>query len=201
VAPTTASYSQAVKFNAVVLNTLEPPVGTLTVYAQPAGGTKTKVASFTASGNWNVSGTEHFNRSTTLYAVYSGNAANAAATVTKTVNVAAKVTASIGGYYGTKSGYRLYHHTARLKLSAAVTPAKKGECVEFQVQKYVKKAWRAVVTTGCARLNAKSGASGALVGGKYAQGIPYRVRADYLRGNDTSNLDADSGFLDFMVKP
>jgi hypothetical protein len=83
-------------------------------------------------------------------------------TVTKTVSVGAKVAASIGGYYGTKSGYRLYHHTARLGLSAAVTPAKKGEWVEFQVQKYVKKAWQAVVTTGCATLNAKSEASGAL---------------------------------------
>jgi hypothetical protein len=58
-----------------------------------------------------------------------------------------------------------------------------------------------VVTTGCATLNAKSEASGALAVSKYAQGVPYRVRADYIRGNDTSNLDADSGFLDFMVKP
>jgi hypothetical protein len=200
VTPTTASYGQAVKFNAIV-RTLEGPVSTLTVYAQPAGGTRTKLASFTASGSWNVSGTAHFDRSATVYAVYSGNAANAAVTVTKTVNVGAKVAASIGGYYGTRSGYRLYHHTARLKLGAAVSPAKKGECVEFQVQKYAKKAWQAVVTTGCATLNAKSEASGALAVGKYAQGVPYRVRADYIRGKDTSNLDADSGFLDFMVKP
>jgi hypothetical protein len=64
-----------------------------------------------------------------------------------------------------------------------------------------RKAWQAVVTTGCARLNAKSEASGALAVGKYAKGVPYRVRADYIRGKDTSNLDADSGFLDFMVKP
>jgi hypothetical protein len=70
------SYGQAVKFNAVV-DTLEPPVSTLAVYAQSAGGAKTKVASFIASGNWNVAGTEHFDRSTTIYAVYSGNAANA----------------------------------------------------------------------------------------------------------------------------
>jgi hypothetical protein len=200
VTPTTASYGQAVKFNAVV-GTLEAPVSTLTVYAQPAGGTRTKLASFTAAGDWNVSGTAHFDRSTTLYAVYSGNAANAAATVTKTVNVSAKVTAAIGGYYGTKSGYRLYHHTARLEVSAVVAPVKKGECVEFQVQKYVKGAWQAVVTTGCATLNAKSEASDALAVSNYVQGVPYRIRADYIRDKDTSNLDADSGFLSFMVKP
>jgi hypothetical protein len=199
VTPTTASYGQAVKFNAVV-DTLEPPVSTLTVYAQSAGGAKTKVASFMASGNWNVPGTEHFDRSTTIYAVYSGNAANAAVTVTKTVDVEAKVTAAIGGYYGTKSGYRLYHHTARVDLSAAVAPVKKGECVQFQVQEYVNKTWRAVATTGCATLNSKSQASGYLAVSKYALGIPYRVRADYIRGKDTTNLDADSGFLSFMVE-
>jgi hypothetical protein len=28
-----------------------------------------------------------------------------------------------------------------------------------------------------------------------ALGVPCRVRADYILGKDTSNLDADSGFL------
>ncbi len=199
VTPTTASYGQAVKFNAVV-ETVEPPVSTLTVYAQQAGGAKTKLASSTITYGWNISGTAHFDRNTTIYAVYSGNAANAAVTVTKTVNVEAKVTAAIGGYYGSKPGYRLYHHTARVGLSAAVAPAKPGECVQFQVQEYVSKTWRAVATTGCATLNSKSQASGYLVVSKYAVGVPYRVRADYIRGKDTSNLDADSGFLSFMVE-
>ena len=199
VTPTSAGYGQAVKFNAVV-DTIEAPVSTLTVYAQQAGGAKTKVGSFTGSGNWNVSGTEHFDRNTTVYAVYSGNAANAAVTATKTVNVSADVTAAIGGYYASKPGYRLYHHAARVNLSAAVAPAKAGECVQFQVQEYVSKTWRAVATTGCATLNSKSQAAGYLVVTKYALGVPYRVRADYIRGKDTANLDADSGFLSFMVE-
>lgn len=41
----------------------------------------------------------------------------------------------------------------------------------------------------------------ALALSKYAEGVPYRVRADYLRGKDTSNLDDDSSFLHYMVKP
>ena len=199
VTPTTAGYGQAVKFNAVVA-TLNSPVSTLTVYAQQAGDAKTKVGSFTGSGNWNVSGTGHFDRNTTIYAVYSGNAANAAVTVTKAVSVEAKVTAAIGGYYASKPGYRLYHHTARVDLSAAVAPAKKGECVQFQVQEYVAKTWRAVTTTGCVTLNSKSQATGSLAVSKYALGVPYRVRADYIRGKDTTNLDADSGFLSFLVE-
>jgi hypothetical protein len=85
-------------------------------------------------------------------------------------------------------------------LSAAVAPVKKGECVQFQVQEYVGKAWRAVATTGCAALNGKSQASGYLTVATYALGVPYRVRADYIRGKDTTNLDADSGFLSFMVE-
>jgi hypothetical protein len=204
VTPTTASYGEAVKFDGRFDAAIQgnPAVSIVTVYAQTAGiGTKTKVASGRVGGSSLVSGTAHFDKTTRLYAVYPGNSDNTAVTVTKTVSVGAKVAAPIGGYYRTKSGYRLYHHTARLGLSAAVTPAKKGECVEFQVQKYVKTAWQAVVTTGCATLNAKSEASGALAVSKYAQGVPYRVGADYIRGNDTSNLDADSGFLDFMVKP
>ena len=173
----------------------------MTVYAQTAGSsTKTKIASGRVSGISSVRGTAHFDKTTTLYAVYPGNSDNTAVTVTKTVNVGAKVTAAIGGYYGTKSGYRLYHHTARLDLSAAVAPVKKGECVQFQVQEYVKKAWRAVITTGCATLNSKSQASDSLSVGKYALGVPYRVRADFIRGKDTTNLDADSGFLSFMVE-
>jgi hypothetical protein len=204
VTPTTANYGEAVKFDARFDSARlgNPPIGIVTVYAQTAGSsTKTKIASGRVGGLSIISGTAHFDKSTTLYAVYPGNSDNTAATVTKTVNVGAKVSASIGGYYKTESGYRLYHHTARLRLSAAVAPVKKGECVEFQVQQYVKKAWKTVITTGCATLNAKSEASDDLTLGKYAQGVPYRVRADYLRGKDTSNLDADSSFLDFMVKP
>ena len=204
VTPAAASYGEAVKFDARFDSVLQgnPAVSLVTVYAQTAGSnTKTKIASGRVGGSSSVSGTAHFDKSTTLYAVYPGNSDNTAVTVTKTVNVGAKVTASIAGYYATKSGYRLYHHTARLKLSAAVAPVKRGECVEFQVQKYVKGAWQAVATTGCAALSAKSEASDALAVSKYAQGVPYRVRADYIRGKDTSNLDADSSFLDFMVKP
>jgi hypothetical protein len=167
------------------------------VYAQPAGGARTKIASRTSTGNWEVTGTLDLDRTTTLSAVYSGNAANAAATVTKTVDVYAKVTAAISGYYGSASGSRLYHRSARVDLSVAVAPAKVGECVQFQVQDYVKKVWQAVATTGCATLNSKSEISTYLVASKYALGVPYRVRADCVRSMDTANLDADIGFLYF----
>jgi hypothetical protein len=172
----------------------------VTVYAQRSGSaTKTKVMGTAVAGNESVGGTTRLTQGTTLYAVYSGNADNAAVTATKTENVYAKVTASIGGYYTTKSGYRLYHHTARLGLSAAVAPVKPGECVQFQVQEYVKKAWRAVMTTGCATLDGKSRAGGSVSVSTYALGVPYRVRADFVRGEDTTNLDADSSFVSFMV--
>jgi hypothetical protein len=196
VTPATANYGTAVRYTALV-NPQSTPASTLTVYAQPAGGARTKIASRTSSGNWEVTGTLDLDRTTTLSAVYSGNAANAAATVTKTVDVYAKVTAAISGYYGSASGSRLYHRSARVDLSVAVAPAKVGECVQFQVQDYVKKVWQAVATTGCATLNSKSEISTYLVASKYALGVPYRVRADYVRSMDTANLDADSGFLYF----
>jgi hypothetical protein len=203
VTPTTAAYGAAVKFDAHFESAVgNSPAGTVTVYGETAGSsTKTKIASGQVGGNSTVSGTAHFDKTTTLYAVYPGSADNTAVTVTKTVSVDAKVTASLGGYYGTTSGDRLYHHTARVAVSAVVAPGKKGECVEFQVQKYVKGSWQTVVTTGCATLNASSEATDDLSVSSYAEGVQYRVRADYIRGKDTSNLDADSGFLSFMVKP
>lgn len=202
VTPATASYGQAVTFNAHLANTAgRPSSSTVTVYAQQAGSTtRTVIASGPVNASGNIGGTAHFTKSTTVYAVYSGDTDNAAVTVTKTVNVYAKVTAAIGGYYGTKPGYRLYHHTARLNLSAAVAPDKTGECVQFQVQQYVNKAWRAVITTGCATLNSKSRAGGSLPVSRYALSVPYRVRAVYVRGKDTTNLGAASGFLYFLVE-
>lgn len=199
---TTASYGQAVTFNAHLANTVGKSANRrVTVYAQRVGSTtKTVITSGPVNVNGNIGGTAHFTQSTTIYAAYSGDTDNAAVTVTKTVNVYAKVTAAIGGYYATKPGYRLYHHTARLNLSAAVAPNKKGECVQFQVQQYVRKAWRAVMTTGCATLNSKSQAGGSLSVSKYALGVPYRVRAVYVRGKDTTNLAASSGFLSFIVE-
>lgn len=202
VTPTTASYGQAVTFNAHLANTAGKPANsTVTVYAQRAGSTtRTVIASGPVNASGNLGGTAHFTQSTAIYAAYSGDTDNAAVTVTKTVNVYAKVTAAIGGYYGTKLGYRLYHHTARLTLSAAVAPNKTGGCVQFQVQQYANKAWRAVMTTGCATLNSKRQAGGSLSVSKYALGIPYRVRAVYVRGKDTTNLGAASGFLYFIVE-
>jgi hypothetical protein len=56
------------------------------------------------------------------------------------------------------------------------------------------------MATGCATLNSKSQAGGSPSVSKYALGVPYRARAVYLRGKDTTNLDAASGFLSFLVE-
>jgi hypothetical protein len=206
VTPATASYEQAVHFNATLTNTIgsdnKQPVA---VYAEPIGSkVKKKIASGEIPVNGSISGTAHFAQSVTLIAVYAGDPANAPVTLTKSVSVGARVTAAIRGYYATKKSgsttYRLYHHTARLDLSATVAPVKKGECVEFQEQEYVSKAWRTRVTTGCVKLNSKSQGSTYLPVSKYNRGVPYRVRADYIRGNDLTNLAADSGFAYFMVE-
>jgi hypothetical protein len=108
-----ASYGQAVTFNAHLANTADnPPISTVTVYTQRVGSTtKTKITGRPVNANGNIGGTADFTRDTTLYAIHSAD--NVAATATKTVNVYAKMTAAIGGHYGTKSGLRLYHHTAR----------------------------------------------------------------------------------------
>jgi hypothetical protein len=119
------------------------------------------------------------------------------------VTVAAVAKLSVGGYYGTaKKGsvkYLLFRKSAKLKATVTVRPAKFGECVRLQSQYYYKDAWHAAVTSGCITLNKSSAATGNLTLSKDHLGYPYRVRVDYLRGKDVSNLSANSGWQYFKV--
>jgi hypothetical protein len=141
--------------------------------------------------------------STTFSVVFTGDAHYAARTVSHDVGIRASVAESIGGYYtSTHYGstlYRVYHHTADLRESVAVTPNKSGECVKVEVQIYYQGKWYADLTTSCGDLNSASKISG-LFSLSQATGYRYRIRADYVRSSkDISNLSNDSGWLYFVV--
>ncbi len=175
---------------------------TVSIYAQPAGGSKTllKTGTVDASGNLAVSYTAPHN--TTFSAVFSGDQDYAPATVTQDVYVRAKVSESISGYYGKTSiggtTYRLYHHTALLKASATVTPSQSGQCVQFEVQEYYQGAWQANVTTGCKSLSSTSKASASFGLTQADLGYHYRIRADFL--GDLANASNSSAWQYLIVK-
>jgi hypothetical protein len=144
--------------------------------------------------------------STTFSVVFSGDAHYAAKTVTRSVTVRAKVAEAVSGYYGsTNIGgtlYRLFHSNDPMYAGATVAPYKPGECVQFEVWEYFNGAWNFNVSTPCITLSKSSQALTTFGLSRGDLGVPYRIRADYMRsGNDTSNENADSSWLYFEIEP
>jgi hypothetical protein len=146
--------------------------------------------------------------STTFTAVFAGDAHYAPATVTTTVNVAARVTQSLAGYYASEryegAEYRVYHAAAQLKDSVTVAPNKHGECVKFGLQIYFQGAWRddlpmGETATPCGALSKSSTVLGDF-SLRNGVGARYRVRALYVHSRtDQANLSSDSSWAYFRV--
>ena len=174
---------------------------TVSIYAQWFG---SKARTLLKTGRVNSRGdltiTYRAPHSTTFTVVFSGDAHYAAKTVARSVTVRAKVSESISGYYASTyiggTLYRLFHSNDQMNAAAAVAPDKHGECVQFEVWEYYQGAWNFNVSTPCVALS-KSSQALAIFGLSQADlGVPYRIRADYIRsGSDTSNASADSSWL------
>lgn len=178
--------------------------GAVSVYAQPAGSrTRTLLYRGAVSASGLLTFSYRAAHTTTFSAVFAGDSDYAPASASATVQVSAAVALRLGGYYASKQvhsvTYRLYHRTRRLDAAVAVSPAKKGECVKLEVQVYRQGTWHASTTTSCIALGASSTAPGSLNLSRASLGSPYRIRADYLRGTDNSNLNADSAWQYFTV--
>ena len=159
-------------------------------------------AKVNSSGNLTVS--TRVARSTTFTAVFSGDARYAGKSVAASVYTRAAVVMAIGDYYASKHvgslTYRLYHHTKHLNVAAVVAPDKAGECAQVEIQEYYHGAWGPNVMTNCIALSKSSGIAVYFTLGQADIGYPYRLRVDYNRGSDISNLSADSGWQYFMVE-
>ena len=176
----------------------------VTLYTKTAGATKLtllKTATVNSAGNLTLSYSAP--HTTTFYARYTGDAAYAPRTVTAGASVAAAVSTKLGGYYASERvgsvTYRLYHRTKKLAAAVLVAPNKHGECVKFDLQELYKGKWYDSLT-GCGTLAKNSVIGGNLTLSKAALGSHYRIRAEYERGKDTTNLSADSGWQYFIVE-
>ena len=175
----------------------------VSIYAQVVGSSGRKLL---RSGRVNAHGeltaSYRAQHSTTVSAVFAGDARYGPRTASRTVYVRVRVAASLSGYYGINgSGYALYHASTLLKIASSVAPGKQGQCVQFAVQEYYQGGWQALQNTSCVDLSKSSSAATTFNLTQADKGYPYRIRANYLRSaSDRSNLDADSAWRYFMVE-
>lgn len=179
---------------------------TVSIYAQPVGSktrTLLKTGTVDASGHLSVSYTAAHN--TTFSAVFTGDQHDAAKTVTELIDIRARVSESVSGYYShiTSGGttWWLYHHTHTLSAHATVAPNKHGQCVKFVVQEYVLGVWKANVTSGCIKLSSTSAASATFGLTKADLGADYRIQAVYVPSKtDITNAGYQSGWRYLIIE-
>jgi hypothetical protein len=139
--------------------------------------------------------------STTFTAVFRGSSQYQSATARRTVLVRAGVGESISGYtdsaYVGSTLYRVYQQTNTLVAGSTVVPDEKG-CVAFQIEENVDGGWQYDTTSGCIKLTAAGRASM-----RYSlsdvPGGQFRIRANFKRAKDTTNVNGDSRWSYFLV--
>ena len=200
------------KFTVTARFGVPDPGAQVSIWSQTVGSTTGKLVKRGpvegSNGKGDLAVTVVHTESTTFTAFFRGDARYAPATVTTTVNVAARVTQSLAGYYKSEryagTEYRVYHRTATLKDTAAVAPNKHGECVEFALQIYFQGKWyndlpSGETTTRCGALSKSSTVLGDF-GLKSAAGYRYRIRALFIHAkSDRVNLSSDSSWGYFRV--
>ena len=178
--------------------------GQVALYATPAGGARTFVASGTvdAEGQWDV--TYSITRATTFTAVFAGDAHDAPASASLTLYAYADVTDRLGGSDKTTKSdgvvYDVFPGAGTLTLYSTVAPNKRGECLEPETEQYNKGAgWIADTKYGCDKLDGLSHDAAPFTLSQ-AAGDEYRIRGDYLRdAKDKANLNAQGPWLYFIV--
>ena len=143
-------------------------------------------------------------RTTTFTVVYTGDARDAPARASLTLQTAAAVADALSGYYKkTRIGgitYYVFHSGATMVLRATVAPNKHGECLRPETEQWdAGIGWDDDTTYGCDALDISSHDSAPFNLAR-ASGARYRIRANYLRGGrDLANLSADGPWLYFLV--
>ncbi|MGW3244888.1 hypothetical protein [Streptomyces sp. NPDC001070] len=177
---------------------------TVSIYAQPYGGTKTLVKTGTVDSHGNLVANYKLSRNTGFSAVFAGDYRYAPATATRTVYDRVKVAETLSGYYtSTYYGstlYRVYHHTAKEKLNVTVTPNKAGQCVLYRVQQYYSGAWHTLTTSPCYALSSTSAGAGSLSLSN-AINSKFRMAAEYVHSSkDNTNASTWGAWQYFTVR-
>lgn len=178
---------------------------TVTLYGQAFGATsQVLLGSGRVDADGNLTFSFRATHSSTLSAVFSGDADYASETATTTIKVRAKVSESLEGYYRSKRigsvKYRVFRRGVKVKALETVTPNKAGECAAFVVQVRDGSHWQETAATVCSPLGSGSQELLILTMGRSAPGHHFRVQAIYQpTGGDESNLGNISSWQYFIV--
>jgi hypothetical protein len=153
-------------------------VRTLSIYAQPYGGTKVRLKTGTVDSHGNLAVYYTITRRTTFTATFAGDDTYEPRSGSKALLAHARVTESLYGGYATSGGYRLFHTNVDPALLVTVAPNNAGSCVSFVAQYYASGSWHTGASLSCGTLDANS-QDGAVYVTSAPAGTRFRLRATF----------------------
>ncbi len=163
---------------------------TVAIYATPAGGTQTLVASGTADRNGDLKGSYKLTRNTRFTARFNGDARTAPASAARSVGTQVSVRTDLGRWYARARvhGTTVYRfHSSTDPLLTTVMTYQPGRCVVYTLAVYSHGHWQER-NSGCFALDG-SGRSLVQLTGTHPAGYLFRVRAAYLAGTSGDSLN------------
>ena len=205
--PSQAGYGTPVALSGTVKTGSIAPAKGATVTISRTSGSTGPVTQFSAStavdGSFTFTDKTHPVPGKYTYTATYGLTTSAPRTVVVRPEQAA-VAMTLHGFYKTSRHgsvvYHLYHHTAKVSAAVHVTPVRPGECVRLQLQEFYRGKWVGRLRTKCAALSRKGEVTTAIPAKKAAIGHPYRLRADFIPGHDTTVRSAPSDWQYIMTK-
>jgi WD40 repeat protein len=162
---------------------------TLSIYAQPYGGTKTLLKSAVTDPARHLVTTYVMRTKTVFSVAFAGDARYAPASAQLSRTVHARIAEHASGYYATSGSYKLFHATSSAIVTAHVTPSKGGQCVRVRRQVYQLGIWKTVSAT-CYIADATSSVRASI---HAVIGAHYRVRAEF--AGDARNVATSGAWL------
>ena len=152
--------------------------GTVRLYAQPEGGTRSSLAQGPTVTGRDVFATMQAARNTALSLAFEpadGDYVYAPTEVSSALAVRPVLQQGLRGSYAKDGHTYLVHRSVDPRLTLKTKPALPGRCVHVRVQRYRSGAYRLTKLTGCVRLDANSEATWTLTGSPPA-GARFRLR-------------------------
>jgi hypothetical protein len=154
-------------------------VRTLSIYAQPYGGTKTRLKTGTVDSHGNLAVYYTITRRTTFTATFAGDDTYEPRSASKALLAHARVAETLYGGYATSGSYRLFHTSVDPALLVTVAPNNAGSCVSFVAQYYASGSWHTGASLSCGTLDGNSQDGASYVTNAPA-GTKFRLRATFL---------------------
>ncbi|MEV6513833.1 hypothetical protein AB0M61_48000 [Streptomyces sp. NPDC051642] len=180
---------------------------TVTLYAQPAGQSRTQLKSGHVDSSGNLVAYDRIGRNTTFTAVFAGDYRYAPRTVTHAVTLTPTVRTQLQWPLATtrigSTTYQvLYKSEVNMGLSLKVTPHQTAGCMSVSVERYTSGAWHPSTSQRCVPLysDGSYGYSRALK--LFADNGRYRVRGHYTPPAAGARTGAAwSGWVYLTVRP